>query len=61
MDQELGERAMIAGNDYSIADITAMVTIDFAEQLVDLKPDPGLLNLARWREEVGARPSASAS
>lgn len=60
MDRELAEQKMIAGEDYSIADIAAMVTIDFAEQLVDLKPDTNLTNLARWREEVGSRPSASA-
>ncbi len=60
LDNELGTRAMIAGDDYTVADITAMVTIDFAEQLVDLKPDPSLANLARWRAEVGSRPSATA-
>ncbi|MBC8270720.1 MAG: glutathione S-transferase family protein [Gammaproteobacteria bacterium] len=61
LDRELSERAMIAGDEYCIADITAMVTIDFAEQLVGLKPDPALTHLARWREAVGRRPSASAS
>jgi glutathione S-transferase len=60
LDGELSSRAMIAGDDYSIADITAMVTIDFAEQMVDLKPDESLSNLARWRKEVGSRPSATA-
>ncbi|MFT6433708.1 MAG: glutathione S-transferase [Candidatus Azotimanducaceae bacterium] len=61
MDAELGTRAMLAGEDYSIVDITAMVTIDFAQQMVDLKPDEQLLNLARWRGEVAGRPSAKAS
>jgi len=61
LDRELSEREMIAGDEYCIADITAMVTIDFAEQLVGLKPDPALTHLARWREAVGRRPSASAS
>ena len=60
LDGELSSREMIAGADYSIADITAMVTIDFAEQLVDLAPDGSLKNLARWRETVGTRPSATA-
>ncbi len=60
LDNELAERKMIAGDDYSIADITAMVTIDFAEQLVDLEPDVELKHLARWRSEVAARPSATA-
>ncbi len=61
LDKELADRPMIAGKQYSIADITAMVTIDFAEQLVDLKPDDSLKHLARWREEVAARPSAKAA
>ena len=60
MDAEPGERAMLAGDEYSIVDLTAMVTIDFVEQLVDLKPDDNWLNLARWRSEVASRPSAQA-
>jgi len=60
MDTELGSRPMLAGDEYSVADITAMVTIDFAEQMVDLKPDEALSNLARWRADVAGRPSASA-
>jgi glutathione S-transferase len=61
MDRELADRRMIAGDAYSIADITAMVTIDFAELLVDLKPDASLSHLARCRAEVAARPSATAA
>jgi glutathione S-transferase len=60
MDKELAGSRMIAGDEYSFADTTAMVTIDFAEQLVNLKPDESLSNLARWRGEVAARPSATA-
>ena len=60
MDKELAVSRMIAGEEYSIADITAMVTIDFAELLVNLKPDENLSHLARWRAEVAARPSAIA-
>jgi glutathione S-transferase len=60
LDSELSARAMIAGSTYSIADITAMCVIDFAEQMVALAPSPDLSNLARWRAEVAARPSATA-
>ena len=60
LDKELSSRAMIAGDNYSVADITAMCTIDFAEQMVDLKPDENLQNLSRWRAEVSSRPSAKA-
>ncbi len=60
LDGELAERQMIAGDNYSVADITAMCLIDFAEQLVALAPDTGLKNIARWREDVASRPSARA-
>ena len=60
LDDELATRPIIAGDSYTVADITAMCVIDFAEQLVALRPDPGLVNLARWRHAVGSRPSAKA-
>ena len=44
----------------TIADVTALCTIDFASALVNLAPDPGLAHLARWHAAVSARPSASA-
>ena len=31
MDQELGKRPFIAGDDYSVADITALVAVDFTQ------------------------------
>jgi hypothetical protein len=37
-----------------------MCIIDFAEQMVALAPSSDLSNLARWRTEVAARPSATA-
>jgi len=58
LDGELAEREMIAGDRYSIADITAQCAIDFAEQLVQLAPDPQLQHLSRWRHAVGSRDSA---
>ena len=60
LDRELGERAMMAGDNFSVVDITAMCMIDFAATLVGLPPSPELENLARWRAEVAARPSARA-
>ena len=60
LDAELAARRMIAGDTYTMADITAMCVIDFAEQLVALSPDDQLLNLVRWRNEVGKRLSAKA-
>lgn len=55
---ELEGREMIAGDRYSIADITAQCAIDFAEQLVQLAPDAELQHLSRWRRAVASRDSA---
>ena len=60
LDGELTDRAFMAGARYSVADITAMVVIDFATALVGLKPDASLANLWRWHAAVSARPSAKA-
>jgi len=60
LDRELGARAFMAGDRYTIADITALCVIDFAASLVNLKPDDGLANLWRWHAAVSARPSARA-
>jgi len=59
MDQELGKRRYIAGDDYTVADITAMVAVDFTRPARVERP-PGLANLTRWHQEVSARPSAKA-
>jgi glutathione S-transferase len=60
LDGELAQREYMADNAYSIADITGLVTIDFAGSLVDLKPDASLTNLWRWHAAVSSRPSAKA-
>lgn len=60
LDRELGEREYMAGDRYTIADITGLCVIDFAASLVGLKPDTGLANLWRWHAAVSARPSAAA-
>jgi len=60
LDAELANREYMADNAYSIADITGLVTIDFAGSLVDLKPDASLSNLWRWHAAVSSRPSAKA-
>jgi len=59
LDRELAARRFIAGEQFSIADITAVVAIDFGRvSKIAIKPDQ--LNLARWHAEVSARPSAKA-
>ena len=57
LDRELIARRFIAGDGFSIADITAFVAIDFGRvSKIAIKPDQP--NLARWHTEVAARPSA---
>jgi glutathione S-transferase len=59
LDRELASRRFIAGDQFSIADITALVAIDFGRvSKIAIKPDQ--VNLARWHAEVSARPSAKA-
>lgn len=60
MDGEFAEREYAAGDRFTVADITALTAVDFASQMVDLKPDDSLRNLWAWHERVSARPSASA-
>ena len=60
LDQQLASREFIAGDRYSIADITALCTLDFAANLNALAHAPELAHLSRWHAAVSARPSASA-
>jgi glutathione S-transferase len=59
MDDQLASRPFLAGEDYSVADITGLVAIDFMKPARIERP-PALKNLARWYEEVSRRPSARA-
>ena len=59
LDEELADRAFIAGDRFSIADITALVGIDFG-RACGIRIDPGHKNLQRWHEAVSSRPSAKA-
>ncbi len=59
LDGELANRPYVAGERFTIADITAMVGIDFG-RLCDIRILPNQKNLARWHESVSSRPSAKA-
>jgi len=59
MDAELSNRPFIAGDEFTIADITALVASDFMKPARIERP-PELTSLARWYDEVSARSSASA-
>ena len=60
LDAELAKRSFVAGDAYSMADIVALTTFDFAGQLNRLYPEPHQTSLLRWHVEVSARPSAKA-
>ena len=59
LDMQLGKNIYVAGNHYSIADISAMVVVDFAGWAKITVPDDAI-NLTRWYASVSARPSARA-
>jgi glutathione S-transferase len=59
LDTELKDRAYIAGADYTVADITTMVAVDFMRVSKLAVPDT-LVNVKRWHQAVAARPSAGA-
>jgi glutathione S-transferase len=59
LDGELASRAYIAGKDFTVADITAMVAVDFMRVSKLMVPDT-LTSLKRWHNDVSARPSAAA-
>ncbi|MBI4275939.1 MAG: glutathione S-transferase [Rhizobiales bacterium] len=59
LDKELKGRRFIAGDDYSVADITGLVSVDFMKP-AKLTMPPDLSNVARWHTEVSGRPSALA-
>lgn len=59
LDARLAAERFVAGSDYSVADITALVAVDFLRPARIQTPE-GLTNLARWYAEVSNRPSALA-
>jgi glutathione S-transferase len=59
LDRELEQRQFVAGDKFSVADITGLVSFDFMKPAKLAVPD-ALSHLKRWHAEVSARPSASA-
>jgi len=59
LDGVLASRPYVAGKDFTVADITAMVAVDFMRVSKLAVPD-NLSHLRRWHEQVSARPSAAA-
>jgi glutathione S-transferase len=59
LDGELKNTQYIAGDRYSIADITALCAVDFMKPARLAVPDD-CTNVKRWHADVSARPSAKA-
>lgn len=59
LNDHLTERAYIAGEAFTVADITALVGLDFAKLAKIRTPAEEFPHLARWRERVSARPAAA--
>lgn len=57
-DDMVGDKRFLAGDNYTIADITALVAIDFAKWIKITLPDDAA-NAQRWYAEVSGRPSAA--
>lgn len=57
LDKELEASEYVAGDRFTIADITLLTGVDFATIMVGLKPDASLKNLWRWHALVSARDS----
>ena len=60
MDHELDGHEYITGDRFTIADITALVAIDFGGRLAGIRIAPSLAHLTRWHEAVSKRASAQA-
>ena len=59
LEGRLADREWIAGDSYSFADITGLITIDFARAAKLALPEPSP-NIRRWHAAASARPSATA-
>ena len=58
LDERLSDSEYVAGDAFSVADITALCVVDFAAW-AKLVPAPEHRGTRRWRELVGERPSAA--
>jgi glutathione S-transferase len=56
LDTQLAGRDTVAGSGFSLADITAVVAVDFA-RVVRVRPGEQHANLRRWRAAMALRPA----
>ncbi|GLS37931.1 glutathione S-transferase [Mesorhizobium tianshanense] len=59
LDDELADREFVAGDAYSIADITGLIAIDFMKP-ARIKVPEDCANVLRWHQAISSRPSAAA-
>lgn len=60
LDRRLRDHHWVAGPSYSVADITALVAVDFGLRALALEWPGSLQYLARWHATMSARPGSSA-
>lgn len=60
LDAQLSHAAYVAGDRFSAADITALVTVDFATKAFAMPIPDSHASVKRWHATVSARPSALA-
>ena len=60
LDAYLADNEFVAGDSFSIADITALCTIDFAAGAARVPIPESCTNVLRWHEAVSSRDSAKA-
>jgi glutathione S-transferase len=58
LNARLENRNFVAADQFSLADITALVAVDFA-RIVKVKPDERHPHVARWRAAMAERPGMS--
>lgn len=61
LDRTLAAQPYVAGQRFTIADITAFCAMEFARGLMKFRPAAeGMEHLQAWRDRIAARPSAAA-
>jgi len=60
LEARLAEVPFVAGERYTVADITALVTVDFATKAIDMPVPEGNVATRRWYASVSGRSSAAA-
>src|SRR5258705_12321681 len=58
-DARLGEVPFVAGQRFSVADITALVTVDFAAKAIDFAVPAEHRSLQRWYDAISGRPGVT--